>query len=70
MKKTQGEKAADKKTQDKNIIDQKTAAEPSSPNPGVKKIEPGKPPQRPEKKKVREAPKPFNNPFAEALKKK
>jgi uncharacterized protein len=60
MKKTPGEKKADEKT-----------AQPSSPGPVErKKIEPGKPPQKQEKKKVREAPKPFNNPFAEALKKR
>ena len=35
-----------------------------------KKIDPGRPPQRQEKKKIRETPKHFNNPFAEALKKK
>jgi protein Tex len=61
MKKTPGEKAAD----------QKASAEPPSPGPVErKKIEPGRPPQRHEKKKTREAPKPFNNPFAEALKKR
>jgi uncharacterized protein len=60
MKKTPGEKKTDEK-----------AAESASPSPVErKKIEPGKPPQRQEKKKVKEAPKPFNNPFAEALKKK
>jgi protein Tex len=61
MKKTPGEKASEQKA---------TAAEPASPCPIIKKIERGLPPQRQEKKKVREAPKPFNNPFAEALKKK
>jgi len=61
MKKTPGEKAAD----------QKTAAEHSGTGPVERKIiEPGKSPQKQEKKKTREAPKPFNNPFAEALKKK
>ena len=60
MKKTPGEKT----------VDQKSAAEPASSNPIARKIEPGKPPQRQEKKKVKEAPKPFNNPFAEALKRK
>ena len=61
MKKTPGEKADD----------QKATAEPSGTGPVErKKIEPGKPPQRPEKKKVREAPQPFNNPFVDALKKK
>ena len=59
MKKTPGEKKADEKT-----------AEPSSPSQGKHKIERGLPPQRQEKKKVKEAPKPFNNPFAEALKKR
>jgi len=58
MKKTPGEKPADRK-----------AAEPSSPA-GERKIDPGLPPQRQEKKKIREAPRPFNNPFAAALKKK
>jgi uncharacterized protein len=37
---------------------------------GDRKITPGRQEKRPEKKKSREAPKPFNNPFAEALKKK
>ena len=37
---------------------------------GERKIEPGRPQRRPEKKQGREAPKPFNNPFAEALKKR
>ena len=60
MKKTPGEKAAD----------QKAAAASSSLGQVERKIEPGRPPQRYEKKKVREAPKPFNNPFAEALKRK
>ena len=61
MKKTPGEKADD----------QKATAESSGTCPVErKKIEPGKPPQRPEKKKVREAPQPFNNPFVDALKKK
>lgn len=59
MKKIPGENKADEK-----------AASPSSPGSIKHKIEPGRPPQKPEKKKVREAPKPFNNPFAEALKKK
>jgi hypothetical protein len=65
MKKTPGEKAADQKA-----ADQKATVAPSRSGPVKHKIEPGKPQQRPEKKKVREAPKPFNNPFAEALKKK
>ena len=60
MKKTPGEKAAD----------QKPAAESTSSSPIVRKIEPGRMPQRQEKKKVKEAPKPFNNPFVEALKRK
>jgi uncharacterized protein len=61
MKKTPGGKAAD----------QKAAADSSSTVPVErKKIDPGRPLQRIEKKKIREAPKPFNNPFAEALKKK
>jgi uncharacterized protein len=60
MKKTPGEKTAD----------HKLAAEPASSSPSARKIEPGRPPQRQEKKKVKEASKPFNNPFAEALKKK
>lgn len=60
MKKTPGEKAED----------QKTAAEPSSLHPEERKIKPGQPPQRQEKNRGRVAPKPFNNPFAEALKKK
>lgn len=61
MKKTPGEKA----------VDQKTVAEHSGMGPVErKKIEPGRPPQRHEKKKTREAPQPFNNPFVEALKKK
>jgi uncharacterized protein len=60
MKKIPGEKA----------VDQKAAAAPSNPVPVARKIEPGRPPQKHEKKKVREAPKPFNNPFAEALKRK
>lgn len=58
-----------KKIPGENKADEKTAA-PSSPGSIKHKIEPGRPPQKPEKKKVREAPKPFNNPFAEALKKK
>jgi len=58
MKKTPGEKKADEKT-----------AEPASPSQVKHKIEQGRPPQSQEKKKVKEAPKPFNNPFAEALKK-
>lgn len=58
-----------KKIPGENKTDEKTAA-PSSPGSIKHKIEPGRPPQKPEKKKVREAPKPFNNPFAEALKKK
>ena len=58
-----------KKIPGENKADEKTAA-PSSPGSIKHKIEPGKPPQKPEKKKVRETPKPFNNPFAEALKKK
>ncbi|PKN20221.1 MAG: RNA-binding transcriptional accessory protein [Deltaproteobacteria bacterium HGW-Deltaproteobacteria-6] len=37
---------------------------------GDRKITSGRQEKRPEKKKGREAPKPFNNPFAEALKKK
>ena len=61
MKKSPGEKKA---------ADQKSPAE----LPGLvverKKIEQGKPAQRQEKKKVKEAPKPFNNPFAEAFRKK
>jgi hypothetical protein len=61
MKKTPGGKAAD----------QKAAADSSSTVPVErKKIDPGRPLQRIEKKKIRETPKPFNNPFAEALKKK
>jgi len=61
MKKTPGGKAAD----------QKVAADSSSTVPVErKKIDPGRPLQRIEKKKIRETPKPFNNPFAEALKKK
>ena len=60
-----------KKTPDEKTADQKATAASSSSGPVErKKIEPGKPPQRIEKKKIREAPKPFNNPFAEALKKK
>ena len=58
-----------KKIPGENKADEKTAA-PSGPGSIKHKIEPGRPPQKPEKKKVREAPKPFNNPFAEALKKK
>ncbi|PKN64709.1 MAG: hypothetical protein CVU54_19010 [Deltaproteobacteria bacterium HGW-Deltaproteobacteria-12] len=58
-----------KKIPGENKADEKTAA-PSSPGSIKHIIEPGRPPQKPEKKKVREAPKPFNNPFAEALKKK
>ena len=58
-----------KKIPGENKADEKTAA-PSSHGSIKHKIEPGRPPQKPEKKKVREAPKPFNNPFAEALKKK
>lgn len=58
-----------KKIPGENKADEKTAA-PSGPGSIKHKIEPGGPPQKPEKKKVREAPKPFNNPFAEALKKK
>jgi protein Tex len=66
MKKTPGEKKANEKT-----VDQKNAVEPPARLcPAARKIEPGKPSPMPEKKKVREAPKPFNNPFAEALKKK
>jgi uncharacterized protein len=60
MKKVPGEKT----------VDQKSAAEPAISNPSARKIEPGRPPQRQEIKKVKEAPKPFNNPFAEALKRK
>jgi len=60
MKKTPGEKSAD----------QKDTAAPSSPSQVKHKIEPGRPMQRQEKKKVKEAPKPFNNPFAEAFRKK
>jgi protein Tex len=61
MKKTPGEKA----------VDQKTAAAPSGKGPVERnKIETGRPPQRHEKKKTREAPQPFNNPFVEALRKK
>jgi uncharacterized protein len=61
MKKTPGEKASD----------QKATVESSGTGPVErKKIEPGRPPQRHEKKKIRESPKPFNNPFTEALKKK
>lgn len=61
MKKTPGEKA----------VENKTAAEPSGTGPVErKKIEPGRPTQRHEKNKTRQAPQPFNNPFIEALKKK
>ena len=60
MKKTPGEKEAD----------QKPAAESTSSSPIVRKIEPVRLPQRQEKKKVKETLKPFNNPFAEALKRK
>lgn len=56
-----------KKIPGENKVDEKTAA-PSGPGSIKHIIEP--PPQKPAKKKVREAPKPFNNPFAEALKKK
>ena len=60
-----------KKTPDEKTVDQKNAAASSGTSPVERKIiEPGKPPQKQEKKKTREAPKPFNNPFAEALKKK
>jgi len=58
-----------KKIPGENKADEKTAA-PSGLGSIKRIIEPGRPPQKPEKKKVREAPKPFNNPFAEALKKK
>lgn len=58
-----------KKIPGENKADEKTAA-PSGLGSIKHVIEPGRPPQKPEKKKVREAPKPFNNPFAEALKKK
>ena len=60
-----------KKTPDEKATEPKATATFSGIGPVErKKIEPGKPPQRPEKKKIREAPKPFNNPFVEALKKK
>ena len=66
MKKTPGEKTPGEKTTDK-----KAPAEPSGTGPAQrKKIEPGRPPQRHEKNKTRQAPQPFNNPFIEALKKK
>jgi len=58
MKKAPGEKKTD----------EKTAAPSSLVSVERKKIEPGKPQQRQEKKKGKEAPKPFNNAFAEALK--
>ncbi len=54
MKKAPGEKTLQEKT------------EPTRPPGGERKISG----RQPEKKKGREAPKPFNNPFAEALKKK
>ncbi len=57
MKKTPGEKNKPEKTEEKT-----PAAE--------RKIEPGRSERRPGKKPGREAPKPFNNPFAEALKKR
>ncbi len=60
MKKTPGEKTGD----------QKAAVEPSSLRPEERKIKPGQPRQGQEKNKGRVAPQPFNNPFAEALKKK
>ena len=58
MKKTPGEKPAD----------QKTTSE--SPSQALRKIEPGRPQPKPDKKKAPPSPKFFNNPFAEALKKK
>jgi len=58
MKKTPGEKSAD----------QKSVGVSSGFVP--RKTEPGKSPQVYDKKKKREAPQPFNNPFAEALKRK
>ena len=60
MKKTPGEKSAD----------QKDTFAPSSLMQVKHKIEPGRPMLRQEKKKLKEAPKPFNNPFAEAFRKK
>jgi len=60
MKKTPGEKAGD----------HKAAAEPSSLRPDDRKIKQGEPKLRQEKNKGRVAPQPFNNPFAEALKRK
>jgi len=60
-----------KKTPSEKPADQKSASESFGTGPVErKKIEPGRPPQRHEKKKTREAPQPFNNPFIEAFKKK
>ncbi|MDP2854879.1 MAG: Tex family protein [Smithellaceae bacterium] len=58
MKKTPGEKNKTEQT------------EPAKPTAGEQKITPQRPEKRQEKKKDREASKPFNNPFAEALKKR
>ncbi len=66
MKKTPGEKAVAQKVAEKKA----TAATASHGPVERKKIEQGKPQQRQEKRNGKEAPKPFNNPFAEALKRK
>jgi protein Tex len=58
MKKTPGEK---------NKTEQTEQAKPAA---GERKITPQRQERRPGKKQGREAPKPFNNPFAEALKKR
>jgi uncharacterized protein len=58
MKKKPGEKLSEPKQA------------PDTPHPVERRTEPGRPPRRPEKIKPGEARKPFNNPFADALKKK
>jgi uncharacterized protein len=58
MKKMPGEKLSEPKQA------------PGAPHPVERRTEPGRPPRRPEKIKPGEARKPFNNPFADALKKK
>ena len=58
MKKTPGEKNKPEQTGETKTAD------------GERKITSGRPEKRPEQKRGREAPKPFNNPFADALNKK
>ncbi|MGV8058062.1 MAG: Tex family protein [Smithellaceae bacterium] len=61
MKKTPGEKP---------IKDKPEQHAPSADATGERKIKPGKPPERNEKKRGKEPPKPFNNPFADALRRR